>query len=96
VLAAAKVPHSHDIAQAVSGGQSAAVIANAPAADRGRLDLVIHDAFASGLHGAFVLAGSVGVIGAVLCYLLLRNARTAAWGSAEAPTTSPKQGAYQG
>jgi EmrB/QacA subfamily drug resistance transporter len=74
VLGQAKVPHSAEIGQAVSGGQTAAVIAQAPTALRGQLDVAIHDAFASGLHGAFVLAGSVGVIGSVLCYLLLRSA----------------------
>ena len=80
VLQRAKVPNAHGIAQAVSGGQSAAVIGHAPAAYRVRLDLAIHDAFATGLHGAFVLAGVLGVLGAGLCYLLLRHAQTAAWG----------------
>ena len=98
VLAKAKVPQSHDIAQAVSGGQSAAVIARAPAGFRGPLEGAIHDAFASGLHGVFVLSGAIGVIASVLCYLLLRHAQTAAWGkppaagaqSATGPLKSPE------
>jgi len=79
VLQRRGVPHSADIASAVSGGQSSAVIARAPAAFRGQLDVAIHQAFASGLHGAFVLAGGLGVLGSVLCYLLLRGAQTASW-----------------
>jgi EmrB/QacA subfamily drug resistance transporter len=86
----AGVPDSDDLAQAISGGQSVRVIAQAPAAFRGQLDTAIHQAFASGLHGAFLLAGGVGVIGGVLCFLLLRGARVAAWDQKPAPqpTTS--------
>jgi EmrB/QacA subfamily drug resistance transporter len=79
VLEKAQVPQSHDIAQAVSGGQFAAVLGQAPAEFRDRLTTAVHQAFASGLHGAFVVAGGTGLVGAVLCYLLLRNARNAAW-----------------
>lgn len=82
VLLKANVPNSDDVAQAVSGGQSAQVIAQAPAELRSQLDTAIHDAFASGLHGAFLVAGGLGVLGAVLCYLLLRGARTATWDKA--------------
>ena len=92
VLTNGKVPHAHDIAQAVSGGQSAAVLAKAPAAYRGQLDSTIHDAFATGLHGVFVLGGGIGLVGAVLCYLLLRNAQTASWGKPPAAGT-PSAGA---
>lgn len=85
VLAHDQVPHSSDIASAVSGGQSAAVIARAPVAFRGQLDVAIHDAFASGLQSAFLLAAGVGLIGAVLCYRLLRGAQTASWDKTPAP-----------
>jgi hypothetical protein len=40
----------------------------------GQLDTTIHDAFAAGLQHAFTLAGATGLIGAVLSFLLLRNA----------------------
>jgi EmrB/QacA subfamily drug resistance transporter len=79
VLQQAGVPDSDGIAQAVSGGQSAQVIARAPAGFRAQLDTTIHQAFATGLHGAFLLAGVLGLLGALLCYLLLRTAQTAAW-----------------
>ena len=35
-----------------------------------------HEGFVSGLHAAFLLAGGVGVLGSVLCYLLLRDPST--------------------
>jgi EmrB/QacA subfamily drug resistance transporter len=89
VLADKNVPNSTDLASAVSGGQSAAVLAQAPAAFRGQLDVAIHDAFATGLHGAFVLAGSLGLVGALLCYLLLRGAQTASWDQKPAGSGEP-------
>jgi hypothetical protein len=92
VLQSKGVPHSSDVASAVSGGQSPIVIAHAPAAYRGRLDTAIHDAFASGLHGAFTLAGAIGVVGAVLVFLLLRQADTEppAWNAGAVSETHPE------
>ncbi len=89
VLARARVPQSHDIAQAVSGGQTAAVLAQAPASSRGALDLAVHDAFATGLHGVFLLGGGIGVVASVVCYLLLRHAPTASWSTPPAPAGPP-------
>ena len=82
------VPQPEEMAQRVSGGQTAAVLAQTPAASREQLNDAIHQAFAAGLHGAFVLAGGLGVIGALLCYLLLRRAPTPTpW---HPPTSAPQ------
>jgi hypothetical protein len=70
------MPGADDVAQAVSGGQSAQVLASTPVEFRGHLETGIHDAFASGLHGAFLLAGGLGVLGAGVCYLLMRGGPT--------------------
>jgi EmrB/QacA subfamily drug resistance transporter len=70
-LAAHAVPSAGDLASAVSGGQTQAVIAAAPAGSRPQLRDAIQDAFAHGLHGAFVIAGLVGILGAAMVYLLL-------------------------
>jgi len=93
VLQQANVPNPDAVAQAVSGGQSARLIGAAPAELRGQLDAAIHHAFASGLHAAFLLAGGVGVLGAVLCYLLLRGAQTAPWDRNPTETVSAAQDA---
>jgi EmrB/QacA subfamily drug resistance transporter len=79
VLQQANVPGADGIAQAVSGGQSGRLLATAPPPVRGRLEVAIHDAFASGLHEAFLIAGGLGLLGAGLCYLLLRGAPAATW-----------------
>ncbi len=87
VLTGAGVPHAAGIASAVSGGQRAAVVHQAPATFRTQLDAAVHQAFASGLHGAFVLAGILGLLAAALCYLMLRNAPKAPWERADSAVT---------
>ncbi|MBT0771702.1 MFS transporter [Kineosporia sp. J2-2] len=88
VLASRDVPASGDIASAVSGGQTQAVLQAAPAAFREQLEAAVHAAFASGLHGAFAIAGAVGVLGSVVVFLLLRRAPAEA-PHAGAPVSSP-------
>jgi EmrB/QacA subfamily drug resistance transporter len=75
VLRTSGVPAPDRVAQAVSGGQRAQVLRRAPASVRPALDSAVHQAFASGLHGAFVLAGLAGLVGAGLSYALLRENR---------------------
>jgi EmrB/QacA subfamily drug resistance transporter len=87
VLADKGVPQASDVASAVSGGQSSLVLAHAPANFRPQLNTAIHDAFASGLHGAFVLAGGIGLAAAILTFLMLRTARPA-------PATHPAPAAH--
>ncbi|HST82133.1 MAG TPA: MFS transporter [Kineosporiaceae bacterium] len=76
VLQQQNVPRASELASAVSGGQRVNLLAQTPEAFRSQLDSAIHDAFAAGLHGAFVLAGVAGLIGAGLSFLLLRSAQT--------------------
>jgi predicted MFS family arabinose efflux permease len=85
----AGVPNSTRIASAVSGGQRASVLEQAPAQYRPPLDAAIHQAFAHGLHSAFTLAGALGITAAVLCYAMLRNAPKPAWQqqNTQQPTT---------
>jgi EmrB/QacA subfamily drug resistance transporter len=75
-LTAHHVPSADSLASAVSGGQTQAVLRATPEGFRAQLESAIRDAFASGLHGAFVIAGLVGIIGAAVVFLLLRKAPT--------------------
>ena len=70
------VPSADNLASAVSGGQTQAVLKAAPAGFRPQLDAAIHAAFANGLHSAFVIAGLVGILGSALVFQLLRKAPT--------------------
>ena len=68
-------PHVADsgrLAKAVAGGQSQAVLGNAPPAARAGLDQAIHAAFASGLNATLVICGVAGLIGAVIVAVALR------------------------
>ncbi|GAB3258024.1 MFS transporter [Kineosporia babensis] len=73
-LAANGVPSADSIASAVSGGQTQAVIQASPPAFHAQLETAIHEAFANGLHGAFIVAGLVGIIGSGITFYLLRKA----------------------
>ncbi|GLY31965.1 MFS transporter [Kineosporia sp. NBRC 101731] len=72
-LASHDVPGADGLASAVSGGQTQAVLQAAPENVRGQLETAIHEAFAAGLHGAFLIAGLVGLLGSVIVFLLLRR-----------------------
>jgi EmrB/QacA subfamily drug resistance transporter len=62
------------LAEKLIGGQAESVLASA-GAGRAALDRTIHTAFAAGLDPALVVAGIVGLAGAVLSAALLRGAR---------------------
>ncbi|GAB6903173.1 MFS transporter [Kineosporia succinea] len=83
----AGVPSADDVASAVAGGQTQVVLAKAPAAFHDQLRTAVHEAFASGLHGAFVIAGGVGVVGALVVFALLRRAPSEP--DAPAPAAEP-------
>jgi EmrB/QacA subfamily drug resistance transporter len=57
---------------AISGGQARAVLAHVPAARRGGLDQVIHAATATGLNVALLIAGLLGLAGAIVAIATMR------------------------
>lgn len=63
-------------ADAVTGGGAQGVLRAAPADARGALDGAIHHAVGSGLSTVMLVAGLIGVAGAVLVAVLLREPRT--------------------
>jgi EmrB/QacA subfamily drug resistance transporter len=67
---------------AVSGGQAQAVLAHVPAAQRDRLDQLVHAASASGLNAALLIAGLLGLAGALVAILTMRRPASAAAGPA--------------
>jgi hypothetical protein len=71
------------LANALAGGQSKAVIGNAPAAGRAQLVDTIHSAFASGLDAAFLVAGLVGVLTGLAVLLLVRPGKPGSEPAAE-------------
>ena len=75
------VPAASDTASALAGGQARAVLAAAPAGQRGPLVDAFHAAFASGLDAVFLVAGLGGVLAGLAVLVLMRPARSA--GSAD-------------
>jgi EmrB/QacA subfamily drug resistance transporter len=72
------------VAPAVTGGQARAVLAAVPAAQRAGLDHVVHAASAAGLNLTFLVAGLLGLAGAVVAALTLRRPAPAWSGPAAA------------
>jgi EmrB/QacA subfamily drug resistance transporter len=64
-------------ADAVTGGGAQSVLRAAPAAGRDALDEAIRQAVGSGLSSVMLVAGLVGVVGAIGVAVLLREPRTA-------------------
>jgi MFS family permease len=61
------------MAPAVTGGQARAVLAHVPAAQQAGLDQAIHAAAAAGLNLAFLVAGLLGLAGAVIAAATMRR-----------------------
>jgi EmrB/QacA subfamily drug resistance transporter len=76
------------VAPAVTGGQAASVLAHAPAVQRAGLDGVIHAAAAAGLNLSFLVAGLLGLAGAVVAAVTLRRPAQ--------PAAGPPDGAAAG
>lgn len=72
VLSGHGIQHASDVAAAVSGGQSQAIIQAAPAERRGQLMTLVHQAFASGLNTIFVVSGVVAILAGLIVLVLLR------------------------
>ncbi len=71
-LSGSGVSGSGQLAKAVAGGQSRAVVQSAPPAARNGLDAAIHAAFASGLNVVLVISGVAGLLGAAIVVVALR------------------------
>jgi EmrB/QacA subfamily drug resistance transporter len=69
-------------ARAISGGQAQAVLGRVPAPQRDQFDQLIHAASAGGLNAALLIAGGLGLAGAVIAILTMR--RPAAAGDQDA------------
>jgi hypothetical protein len=68
-----QVGDPHATAQALFGGAGRALVAAAPQEQRTSLDLLLHNAFASGLNTAMVAAGLVSALAAVVVFVLMRT-----------------------
>ncbi len=66
------VQGASDVANAIAGGQSQAVIAKVPAAQHDQVVHAIHVAFASGLDAIFIVAGLIGLLAGVIVIVLVR------------------------
>lgn len=77
-LAGRNVPDSGALAHALAGGQAGQIVGAAPESVRSTLDDAFHHASVSGLHGAFLVAGIIGVVVGLAALVLIRP-------SAEAP-----------
>jgi EmrB/QacA subfamily drug resistance transporter len=64
-------------AHALSGGQAGRVLAQAPVALRGSLDHALHVASLSGLQGALLTGGAIGLLAGGLVLVLVRPAAAA-------------------
>jgi hypothetical protein len=65
------------IAHTVASGGAQGIVAHAPADVRAHLDTAIHTAAGSALGTTFLTAGLVGVLGAALVLVLMRERRPA-------------------
>ncbi|MGY6026539.1 MFS transporter [Streptomyces spinosirectus] len=66
--------HTDTLADLVTGGQSAAVLAAVPGESRAVAQRVIEDAYAAGLDRVFLAGGLVAVVAGVLVLLVVRGA----------------------
>jgi len=69
------VTGASSVAHALAGGQAGAVLGRPPAGSRAYLLRTVHGAFATGLDGAFVVAGGVGLLAGIAVLALVRPSR---------------------
>jgi EmrB/QacA subfamily drug resistance transporter len=84
---------SPSIAAAISGGQAQAVLAHAPASQRGPLDQLIRIASASGLNAALIVAGLLGLAGGLAAIVAIRGPAPAAGPASAAGPAAPANAA---
>ncbi len=84
------------VAQAITGGQARGLLASVPAGQRAVADQVAHAASAAGLNAAFLLAGALGLTGAVIVLAAMRRQPApppAAQAAPAQPEGAPAEGA---
>ncbi len=88
VLAGRDVPHSGGVARALAGGQSPALLHQAPQQVRGALDSGLHAAAVGGVQWSLLVSGVAGVLAGLAVLALIRPA--AAEATAERPSEEPE------
>jgi len=83
------------VVQAVTGGQARRLLASVPAGQRAAADQVVHAASAAGLNAAFLLAGALGLTGAVIVLAAMRR-RPAPPPAAQAGPAQPEGASAEG
>ncbi|MFC9324774.1 DHA2 family efflux MFS transporter permease subunit [Kitasatospora sp. NPDC057015] len=86
IRSAHAVPDPQGTADALTGGQAAAVIARAPQSAH-----LVHAAFADGLRDTFLVSGVLGLLGGVAVLLLVRPSAGPAAAPADGPAAVPAQ-----
>jgi EmrB/QacA subfamily drug resistance transporter len=90
VLTGRSVSGANSVAHQVSGGQAARVLGSASASGRQTLEQAVHASAVSGLQFVFLVAGIVGLVAAVLTFVLVRPAAEASQAEhAHAPEPAP-------
>ncbi|MFE5812827.1 MFS transporter [Streptomyces sp. NPDC056479] len=84
-----------DLADLVTGGQSAAVLASVPGESRDAAQRIVEDAYAAGLDQVFLAGGLVAVVAGVLVLLVVRGSHARPVSDA-APTTPDLSKAPEG
>jgi EmrB/QacA subfamily drug resistance transporter len=72
------VPDAADVAHAIAGGRTPALLSAVPSGGRQFLDSAAHAAAMSGVQATFAVAGAVGVFASLLVIVLMRPARARA------------------
>jgi EmrB/QacA subfamily drug resistance transporter len=89
-------PNSGRLADETASGGAQSVLAHTPAAVRGPLDAVLHNAVGSALATTFVVAGVIGALGALLALVLIRQRGPAPASAAAGAGAEPSAGAGAG
>ncbi|MFC4019229.1 MFS transporter [Micromonospora sp. GCM10011542] len=91
-LAARGIPDAAQVAHAIAGGQTPALLRATPTAGRQLLDNAAHAAGVSGVQATFAVAGAVGVLAGLVVAVLMRPARRRAAAPAERPAVAEGAG----
>jgi EmrB/QacA subfamily drug resistance transporter len=71
-LSGARIDGAHGVASQLISGDAASVVASAPALQRAHVNYAVHAAFASGLNAAMIVAGTTGLVSALLVVIMVR------------------------
>ncbi|WP_051054227.1 MFS transporter [Frankia sp. QA3] len=84
-LSARGVPDAAQLAHAIAGGGTPALLQTAPSAGRQLLDSAAHGAAVSGVQATFAVAGALGILAGLLVIVLMRPAEAHAAGQDDNP-----------